>query len=57
MMDLRLLLVLANSSAGLTQFEAEDLLYERLVVEEINPEFELFISILIVKKFITNQEI
>ena len=30
--------------AGLTQFEAEDLLYERLVMEEINPEFELFIS-------------
>lgn len=30
--------------AGLTQFEAEDLLYERLVLEEINPEFELFIS-------------
>ena len=30
--------------AGLTQFEAEDLLYERLVIEEINPEFELFIS-------------
>ena len=27
--------------AGLTQFEAEDLLYERLVMEEINPEFEL----------------
>ena len=32
------------SLAGLTQFEAEDLLYERLVMEEINPEFELFIS-------------
>ena len=25
---------------GLTQFEAEDLLYERLVLEEVNPEFE-----------------
>ena len=30
--------------AGLTQFEAEDLPYERLVMDEINPEFELFIS-------------
>ncbi len=30
--------------AGLSQFEAEDLLYKRLVLEEINPEFEIFIS-------------
>jgi len=30
--------------AGLTQFEAEDRLYRRLVLSEVNPEFELFIS-------------
>ncbi len=30
--------------AGLTQFEAEDLLYQRLVLGEVNPEFELYIS-------------
>ena len=43
--------------AGLTQFEAEDLLYERLVMEEINPEFELFISKFNSKKiYITNNQ-
>ncbi len=43
--------------AGLTQFEAEDLLYERLVMEEINPEFELFISIFNSQKiYITNNQ-
>ena len=43
--------------AGLTQFEAEDLLYERLVVEEINPEFELFISQFNSQKiYITNNQ-
>ncbi len=30
--------------AGLTQFEAEDLLYEKLVLQEINPEFEVSIT-------------
>ncbi len=43
--------------AGLTQFEAEDLLYERLVMEEINPEFELFISRFNSQKiYITNNQ-
>ena len=43
--------------AGLTQFEAEDLLYERLVMEEINPEFELFISKFNSQKiYITNNQ-
>ena len=43
--------------AGLTQFEAEDLLYERLVMEEINPEFELFISEFKSQKiYITNNQ-
>ena len=43
--------------AGLTQFEAEDLMYERLVMEEINPEFELFISKFNSQKiYITNNQ-
>lgn len=41
--------------AGLTQFEAEDLLYERLVLSQINPEFEIFISSFSSKKiYVTN---
>ena len=41
--------------AGLTQFQAEDLLYERLVLEQINPEFELYISGFNSKKiYVTN---
>lgn len=38
--------------AGLTQFEAEDLIYERLVIGQVNPEFELFISNFNSKKII-----
>ena len=41
--------------AGLTQFEAEDLLYERLVFEEVTPEFELYISSFVSKRIqVTN---
>ena len=41
--------------AGLTQFEAEDLLYERLVLEEVDSEFELYISGFLSKKIqVTN---
>ena len=48
--------------AGLTQFQAEDLLYEKLVVEQINPEFEIYISgfnskkIYIINNLITNNK-
>ena len=41
--------------AGLTQFEAEDLLYERLVYEEVTPEFELYIKSFVSKRIqVTN---
>ena len=35
--------------AGLTQFEAEDLLYERLVLAEVNPELSCLYQSLQVK--------
>ena len=43
---------------GQTQIKAEDLLYERLVKEEVNPEFEIFISEFKSKKiYITNYQL
>ncbi len=43
--------------AGLTQFEAEDLIYERLVLAELNPEFEFNINGFSSKKIqITNNQ-